>query len=135
MVPVVVAGCTTRRQISNPNTSTAPETTSPAENQQASFEVRLEASDTDQLLVNNSGIISVAELDQGQTGGYVLPVDLSEEATEECSDTLRSANVVESPDQYEIVLYSDGSEISRLGGFHPNLHRISKMETGMENSC
>lgn len=114
-VPVVAAGCTTRGLNSDPNTSTTTETTSQDDNQKASFEVRLEGSDTDQLLVNKSDVNSVAEVDQGQTGGYLLPVELSEDATEEFSDTIRRANVAESPDQYEIVLYSDGSEINRLG--------------------
>ena len=111
----LIGGCTAKSIIDGPDTSTTPETNNSAVNQEVRFEVRLEGPDTDQLLFEGSDIESVGSVEQAQSGGYALPVVLSDNGTEEFAEIFIDANVDESPDQYQIVIYNDGVDIRRFG--------------------
>lgn len=111
----LLGGCTAKSVINSPDTSTPSETNNPAGNQEVRFEVRVEGPDTDQLLFEGSDIESVGSVEQDQSGGYALPIVLSDDSTEEFAEILIDANVDDSPDQYQIVIYNNGAEIRQFG--------------------
>ncbi|SFL08914.1 hypothetical protein SAMN04487950_2385 [Halogranum rubrum] len=81
----------------------------------ATFEVRLHGPDTDHLLFDGEDLERVGPVESSRAGAAALPVALTESATADVAETVRSAGVSENVDAFEIVQTYDGEEMGRFG--------------------
>jgi hypothetical protein len=106
-----VSGCTASGLLSTNETGDQP-----AEGDtDTTFEARLTGSETDQLLFDKADITEVGEVEQQESGSFILPITLTGNATSSVSETFQTAGVRDNTDAFEIVLMNNGEEINRFG--------------------
>ena len=75
------------------------------------LEVRLTGPDSDRRLFDAGDVARVGSVRDARTGGFALPVTLTDKATAAATETAREVGLADAPDEFEVV-QTHGGEVT-----------------------